>query len=1098
MNKKYTRILSLLLTLCMVLTIAPVTFAAEGDIVVTTIEKYGNIDLSITGPDFLALGYTYGDIITATVNGNDFDMPVGGNYSDVDTGSMICRVTDACVIIAINMGDFATTTGIATKTTFEDRTYEWNYNEGVETPVKVTFAMKEAGGYRDEYLIRQLTRTNNREDYADLNDSQFANFRQVTTSGVGEATLYRSSSPVNPEIARDSYAMAAMRGAAVKTVMNLADDQTSAEAREGYADSYYAQQNVIFLGLGVDFAAESFKSGLADGMRYFASHEGPYLVHCNEGKDRAGFVSAILECLMGASADEVVADYMVTYYNYYGVLPETEQYTAIANSNIRKSLATAFGIAAIDEADLAAEAAEYLAEIGLTEDEIAALKTNLSADNGLYVIPDGNDMLKYGHLDVAISTADFTQRFNYGDVVTVSVNGHRFDAPVCTDYTDVKSGAKLVRAANGKSYIILAINYGQLSVEAGVAHAEGTGYALNDDVTLPLAVRFELNSIGGYYTQWQSHHLERTNNREDYADLTDEQFANFRVCSTSGLFPNTLYRSTSPISDELGRNTYADAAARAAGIENFVNLSDSEDVAKAYVGYEGSYYSTQDTLYLDLPVSFTSDAFKAGLADAFRYIGSHRGPYLVHCLEGKDRTGMAIALLELFAGASYEEMLADYMTTYYNFYGVTEDDPAYDVILEDNIIANLKIMLDVEDLEEVDLYSEVVDYLYEIGLTNDELLDLQLHLCTSNGPVELPFTDTPDEWYQEGVEYVYAAHIMSGVAPTTFAPKRPMTRGMLVTTLWRLQGEPTGYECSFTDVAEDTYYTAAVAWAEANNIVNGVGNGLFKPNANVTREQMATILYRFVTFCEFNTPTFAELSRFADADQVQPYAKEAMAWAVSYEMIQGTNPTTLAPRAETNRAQVAMMLLRLLRCYPLEKDFLYGELTTDTLFTYSRYDVFQTGKVEYTIQGKMVSEETEVYNQLEDVHYTAQPNGIDVILKGTAGEEWVTKLSKVLTTYTKPDGSELTEADFLPDTFIDLKTKSSTGYYAMFIPVKLKVTVKTSWGDVLHANRDGIPHGAGDYLVMSTNEDGEPNFHDIWIVNGEIFPNTYDMTYADN
>ena len=128
----------------------------------------------------------------------------------------------------------------------------------------------------------------------------------------------------------------------------------------------------------MDFAAEDFRAGLAKGLRFIGTQEGPYLVHCNEGKDRAGFVSAILECLMGAAEEEIVADYMVTFYNYYGVEPGTEQYEIVANSNIRKSLCTAFGLASLEGADLRLCAEAYLAGIGLTQAEINSLRANLA------------------------------------------------------------------------------------------------------------------------------------------------------------------------------------------------------------------------------------------------------------------------------------------------------------------------------------------------------------------------------------------------------------------------------------------------------------------------------------------------------------------------------------------------------------------------------------------------------------------------------------------------------------------------------------------------------------------------------------------------
>ncbi|WP_317380979.1 hypothetical protein, partial [uncultured Intestinimonas sp.] len=194
------------------------------------------------------------------------------------------------------------------------------------------------------------------------------------------------------------------------------------------------------------------------------------------------------------------------------------------------------------------------------------------------------------------------------------------------------------------------------------------------------------------------------------------------------------------------------------------------------------------------------------------------------------------------------------------------------------------------------------------------------------------------------------------------------------------------------------------------------------------------------------------------------------------------------------RAELATILLNFSKLTPAEET---EGLTLNTYLEQSEYDWFRTGKTSYTIQGKMVSAPTEVYNNLEDVHYTAEPNGQDVVLKGTGGEEWVTGLEKVMKTYTKADGSALTAEDFVADTYIDLKTKAEPDTnYAMFIPADVQVIVETSWGDVLTANRPQVPHGEGDYLVCAVGEDGQPNLADVWVVNGATFPNTYDMTNA--
>lgn len=227
----------------------------------------------------------------------------------------------------------------------------------------------------------ELVRTYDRADYPHLTDAEYANFRPITTTGMGEDILYRSSSPVNPKLSRNPYADAAVKTADIRTILNLADSRKEIESYDGWADTYYISCDIVPLNLGLDFAAEAFETGLADGLRFLASHEGPYLLHCTEGKDRAGFASAVLECLMGASAQEVMNDYMVSYYNYFGVEPGTEQYTYILETNIVASLATAFDIEDIraDGVDLAAEAAEYLVEkLGLTEAEVAQIRTNLS------------------------------------------------------------------------------------------------------------------------------------------------------------------------------------------------------------------------------------------------------------------------------------------------------------------------------------------------------------------------------------------------------------------------------------------------------------------------------------------------------------------------------------------------------------------------------------------------------------------------------------------------------------------------------------------------------------------------------------------------
>ncbi len=347
---------------------------------IADISKYGNLVLDITGADIFNNDYEYGDILEVAVSDQTWEIPLCSNYSDVDNGMAVLRATseEEAVVLAINMGDFATTAGIAEKVKIEeDPGYRWDYK--AQAPVQIKISMKQEDGYREQWLIHQLVRTNERADYSHLSDEAFANFRVIDTTGVGTNKLYRSSSPINPSLGRNTYADKAARDAGIKTIVNLADASNTYESPEG---TYYLECNVTYLNLGIDFeSSDSFES-LARGMRFIIDGEAPFLLHCNEGKDRAGFVSALLECLMGASIDEVVEDYMETYINYYGVEKGSEKYEAVVNSNIIKTLNATFKVDDVYKADLSAEAEEFMTEnLGLSSDEVTALKNKLGTEN---------------------------------------------------------------------------------------------------------------------------------------------------------------------------------------------------------------------------------------------------------------------------------------------------------------------------------------------------------------------------------------------------------------------------------------------------------------------------------------------------------------------------------------------------------------------------------------------------------------------------------------------------------------------------------------------------------------------------------------------
>ena len=175
------------------------------------------------------------------------------------------------------------------------------------------------------------------------------------------------------------------------------------------------------------------------------------------------------------------------------------------------------------------------------------------------------------------------------------------------------------------------------------------------------------------------------------------------------------------------------------------------------------------------------------------------------------------------------------------------------------------------------------------------------------------FTDTdPRAWYHDGVHWALQNKIMNGTSDNAFEPMTATTRAMLVTMLWRMEGRPVvNYQMAFKDVPDGKWYTEAIRWATSTGIVNGYNEETFGTNENVTREQLATILYRSVQAKGqgFTGSWYFPLN-FDDADQVSDWADEAMHWMVMTGVINGVSEKELSPGSDAVRAQVATMLMR--------------------------------------------------------------------------------------------------------------------------------------------------------------------------------------------
>ena len=334
------------------------------------INEYGHAKLDITKADFTKAGFDLGDIVTVTCGSYSGDMPVFNGYY-ADRGETMLRVDpyEGDISLCVNYGNFSEMAGV-----------------GADDAV--TIAMKEKGGALTTQEVNALVYSDDREDFA--SDAVFANFRPVA-----EGVLYRSASPIDNKANRAHYADSLIQEAGVQTVMNMANTPETIAAfiaAEDFASPYYRDLfeagKVFALQMAIDFTSEAFAEGIVQGFSFLAEGSTPYLVHCLEGKDRTGFAIMVLEALMGWNEAQIVADYMQTYTNYYGIEPGTEKFDLIVKNNIMEMLCIMADLepgSSLAEVNLKAAAESYLLGYGMDEESLKQLEAKLtsSSDEGV-------------------------------------------------------------------------------------------------------------------------------------------------------------------------------------------------------------------------------------------------------------------------------------------------------------------------------------------------------------------------------------------------------------------------------------------------------------------------------------------------------------------------------------------------------------------------------------------------------------------------------------------------------------------------------------------------------------------------------------------
>ena len=369
---------------------------------------------------------------------------------------------------------------------------------------------------------------------------------------------------------------------------------------------------------------------------------------------------------------------------------------------------------------------------------LASLLTISSCNKKLSI--DNYDIiheLEFGGVYIKSTIDDFNKLgFEYGDSVDISFsNGYKLeDQPYYNGYY-VDAGETLLVGYPGYDYIKATLNYGDDLWD--IAKLEE-----KDKVTV------SLNTKGKYKDIQDTMNIQYKDVRSEYD--SDVEFANYRNITVGNIKANKIYRSASPCDNKHNRAHYVDTLISEAKVKYIMNLADTKEKIDAYIAksdFNSPYFlslyqskklllmgsNNEKILPLSMNMNYKSDDFRAKIALGFTQMASADGPYLVHCLEGKDRTGYVCMVIEALCGATYQQMVDDYMLTYVNYYKITleKDKKRYDIIKERNIDAMLKFIVGDEnaDLTKIDFVPYVKQYLKNGGMTEDRINTLINKLC---------------------------------------------------------------------------------------------------------------------------------------------------------------------------------------------------------------------------------------------------------------------------------------------------------------------------------------------------------------------------------
>ncbi len=334
--------------------------------------KYGNVKTSFTPADFESAGFALGDTCDVTF-GNGYtltDIPYfNGYYVRTENPLVVDYPGETCIMVA------------------KCNSPLWSAS-GLEDGMSVTITRNSAGKMLATQEALGQEYSNNRDDYK--TDEQFSNFRALTGGNLKDNFLFRGASPVDNSLGRASITNNLLKNQGIATVIDLADSDseiqkyfTSEGFSSDYARSLYDSGHVVTLAMSSSYKTDKYHQSVGEGMRFLLEKGGSAYIHCKEGKDRTGFVCFLVEALAGAGYDEMCADYMKTYDNYFGITKEgtPEKHDAVVSVYFNAFAEYLLDVpegSDLSTGDYVQGARKYLANCGLSDQEIDQLQALIS------------------------------------------------------------------------------------------------------------------------------------------------------------------------------------------------------------------------------------------------------------------------------------------------------------------------------------------------------------------------------------------------------------------------------------------------------------------------------------------------------------------------------------------------------------------------------------------------------------------------------------------------------------------------------------------------------------------------------------------------